>query len=1049
VILPAGKFILQVIAAMAAGLAVLLAVTAWLLSSGPVSLGFLTPYLKEALTLGRTGVRVELEDTILAWAGWDRTLDIRAIGVRLLNEEGGLIAGVPEVSLGLSGTALLDGRLVPTTLDLLRPKIRLLRTREGQIDLGLGTKVGSATDAAAGAMLQTLLQPSPADRRDGFLSLVRILDADLIVVDKASRTTWRAPWADLTMLRTDAGIDAELTADLEIGGGATRIVVKGLYELKGGSTALEVLLADFEPARLATHVDELAELGALTAPISGTITTVLNADGGLAPVDFDLTGGPGSVALPEFFSGTLVFTQMSARGSVVDDFSAVRFDEVFFDAGGPSGVARGLATIDGANGQLAFGGRLEGEFRDLRIDDLGEYWPPKLAPAAREWVTTNIRDGVVGNGKIVMQVSPEEYLKGELSEEALELNIEFDGLTARYLDDLPELVEARGTARMTVSTLDIALASGQISELEITEGNVRIDGLDSDTASADISFVASGPISDGLTALNNPPFEFANLMALDPDDTSGQLAARARFAFPLKDEIEMEEIRFAAAANLRDFGMKSGMEGYALDGGSMVVRIDANGMDVDGSVNVAGVPANVKWRKDFHGEHAATTSLSIAMLLDEASRGALGMPELPWLSGAVPVTAELLADGWHISRGSVTAELTGAVLSIPELIWSKAQSVAGQAKFNFALPAKPDDPAEQTNQGIISNFSYAGGGLEAQGQVEVGPDFEFRRLELSRLKLGESDVTVSLRPLVPSGYFVALNGARFDMRPYISQFVGGDAESDLPRLKLEARLGQMILGDGHVLNQMRGRAVYNGSGWEEMRAVGALKQGAPVDISVKSGAEKSEIIVVSKNGGAFARDLGIFENAIGGQLSITATIDEASDGRPVSGQVIFKKFKVVDAPTLTRILTVGSLADVADLLAGTGISFDEFEAPFVMQNGMIKTEGARGAGSSIGINFDGVVDRNREQISLAGTLVPANILNTVPGKIPILGDIFVGGKGQGLFGVTFQVTGPVSEPKVTVNPLSALAPGILRTIFFGRRQPDDDDEGVIDRESAN
>ena len=128
-ILPAGKFILQVIAAMAAGLAVLLAVTAWLLSSGPVSLGFLTPYLKEALTLGRTGVRVELEDTILAWAGWDRTLDIRAIGVRLLNEEGGLIAGVPEVSLGLSGTALLEGRLGPTTLDLLRPKIRLLRTK--------------------------------------------------------------------------------------------------------------------------------------------------------------------------------------------------------------------------------------------------------------------------------------------------------------------------------------------------------------------------------------------------------------------------------------------------------------------------------------------------------------------------------------------------------------------------------------------------------------------------------------------------------------------------------------------------------------------------------------------------------------------------------------------------------------------------------------------------------------------------------------------------------------------------------------------------------
>ncbi len=1048
-ILPAGKFILQVIAAMAAGLAVLLAVTAWLLSSGPVSLGFLTPYLKEALTLGRAGVRVELDDTILAWAGWDRTLDIRAIGVRLLNEEGGLIAGVPEVSLGLSGTALLDGRVVPTTLDLLRPKIRLLRTREGQIDLGLGTKIGSSAGDAAGAMVEALLHPSPADRRDGFLSLVRILDADLIVVDKASRTTWRAPWADLTMLRTDAGIDAELTTDLEIGGGATRIVVKGLYDLNADSTALEVVLADFEPARLAAHVDDLADFGVLTAPVSGTLTTVLSGDGAFAPVDFDLTSGPGAVALPEYFPGPLVFTQMALRGSVVDNFTAVRIDELFFDGGGPSGVVRGLATLDRSGSQLAIGGNLEGEFRDLRIDDLGEYWPPNLAPAARAWVTNNIRDGVVGVGKVAMKVDSEKYLKGELSDDALELDFEFDGLTAHYLENLPELRDARGTARMTVDALDIALSAGRISELEISEGNVRIDGLNGDAPSADISFVASGPISDSLSVLNHPPFGFADLMSLDPGGLGGQLAARARFAFPLKNDIATEEIRFAAAANLRDFAMTSGIEGYALDGGSVVARVDANGMDVDGSVNIAGVPANIKWRKDFHGEHAGTTSLSLALILDAPARQALGVPELPWLSGAVPLTAELVADGWRISRGSVTTDMTGATLSIPELIWSKAAGVASQANFNFALPANGDDPATPANQGIIANFSYAGGGLEAQGQVEAGPDMAFRRLELSRLKLGESEVSMSLRPLLPSGYFVALEGSRFDMRPYISQFVGGESESDLPPLKLEARLGQMILGDGHVLNQMQGKAIYNGAGWEEMRAAGSLKMGAPVELSIKSGADKSEVIVVSDNGGAFARDLGIFENAIGGRLSITATIDEATEGRPVRGRVLFKNFKVVDAPTLTRILTVGSLVGVADLLAGEGISFAQFEAPFAMQSGQIRTKGARGVGSSLGITLDGVVDRNREEIAMAGTLVPAYTFNSVLGKIPILGDIIVGGKGQGLFGLTFQVTGAISKPKVTVNPLSALAPGPLRTLFFGPQSPNDTEVGATDREAAN
>jgi hypothetical protein len=50
--------------------------------------------------------------------------------------------------------------------------------------------------------------------------------------------------------------------------------------------------------------------------------------------------------------------------------------------------------------------------------------------------------------------------------------------------------------------------------------------------------------------------------------------------------------------------------------------------------------------------------------------------------------------------------------------------------------------------------------------------------------------------------------------------------------------------------------------------------------------------------------------------------------------------------------------------------------------------------------------------------------------VPLLGPILLGGEGEGIFGANFKIAGPVSDPKITVNPLSALAPGILRKLFL-------------------
>jgi hypothetical protein len=59
-------------------------------------------------------------------------------------------------------------------------------------------------------------------------------------------------------------------------------------------------------------------------------------------------------------------------------------------------------------------------------------------------------------------------------------------------------------------------------------------------------------------------------------------------------------------------------------------------------------------------------------------------------------------------------------------------------------------------------------------------------------------------------------------------------------------------------------------------------------------------------------------------------------------------------------------------------------------------------------------------------------LNNMFGQIPIVGLFLGGGSNEGLIGVTYEVVGTPGQPVLRVNPISAMAPGVLRKIFeFG------------------
>ena len=88
-------------------------------------------------------------------------------------------------------------------------------------------------------------------------------------------------------------------------------------------------------------------------------------------------------------------------------------------------------------------------------------------------------------------------------------------------------------------------------------------------------------------------------------------------------------------------------------------------------------------------------------------------------------------------------------------------------------------------------------------------------------------------------------------------------------------------------------------------------------------------------------------------------------------------------------------------------------------------------GPTVGATLDGHIDYAQDELRLRGTFVPLYGLNNMFGKIPLVGLFLGGGSNEGLVGINYEASGTPESPRISINPISAVAPGLLRKMIPG------------------
>jgi len=1023
----------QVLGAFAVGLLIAVPLLVWRLSSGPIALDFMTPYIEAALSDRDGSIRVQLEGTELGLGENRHLLEFRALGVQIFTSGETPIATVPQLALTINGRALLRGELAPNSIRLYGLKVRLVCEADGSIACGLGDKSDpEQAGTVVGRLIDALVGVPDAAKPGRQLQRAAIVHADLVVDDRARGIVWHSPDAEVQGIRTQGGIEVQASLPLDLGGQLGMVAVKVGYRRDGDLLDGEVRLGGIRPAQLASLGGLLAPLAALDLPLAGTISGHGSVTGGIADLAFDLSAGAGIITLPAPIDAAHPVAGAVLRGRVSDSFHHVDLSQLSVDLGGP--VLSLAAAVNGLGGRDATV-KLDAAVREVPFDTLPNLWPQALAPNPRAWVTGNMSKGSVREGHVSLSGRIPGGKIDDFVVDSVSGELKAEGVTVDYLRPMPAVKNVSGSATFDAKQFRITLKSGEVFGLSAKEGVVVLGGLDAPLQTADIDVTIEGPAADGLRLIDSPPLHYAEALGIKPATVGGGATSRLRLKFPLLNDLRLDDIGIGAHVALKDVRVPNVLMGLDLTGANLTMDIDAKGLDASGPAVLGTVPATLQWRENFSLRNAAFRSryLVKAARVDEAQRRLFGLDGppfvAPWIEGPVGavVTATLFGGG----KTDIDArlDLSPAQMSLPGLGWRKEVRTTGGATALIKL--------DKDRLAAIPSFSVVAGDLQTTGSVAFSPEGKVRRVEFQRLAYGRTDIDGSIGFRPGGGMDVFAKGASFDARSFLSSSeeappAKSAKKDDLPPMSISFAVARLWLSQQGKLTNATAALARDGKDWNTISLKGTVGEGGKFfSAQVQRDTPRRRAVkVASDDAGGVMRAFDFYDDLVGGKLDITGAIEDDKAEQPVVGTARITDYSVVHAPALARLLTVAMLTGVVDVLQGEGVAFSTLDVPFTLTDGLLKVTDARAFGPALGLTAQGQIDLDHSRLALEGTVVPAYLVNSVLGNIPVLGWLVTGGeKGGGLVAFNFSMKGSTEDPAITVNPLSALTPGFLRHLF--------------------
>ena len=292
-----------------------------------------------------------------------------------------------------------------------------------------------------------------------------------------------------------------------------------------------------------------------------------------------------------------------------------------------------------------------------------------------------------------------------------------------------------------------------------------------------------------------------------------------------------------------------------------------------------------------------------------------------------------------------------------------------------------------------------------RGSAEVAADGAIQSARITQARLSPGDSIQAEVVNTATGVKATVRGTTLDARPIIkavadegapSQAGGKDFDLDMKIASVSGANRQSI--SGLELNLSR-------RGGDDRLAYlkGRLGQG-----TLAAGRGPDGLLrLTSSDAGALAKFADLYTRMEGGNLDLVLR----TGGGTSSGEATVTDFALRDEPAFRRLIAAAPSPDSGRPVDPQLARFEKATIAFAHTPGALDIKDAVIYNPYMGLTTEGTVDFARNAIDVSGTFVPAYAVNTLLGKIPLVGVLLGRRQERGPVRHHLPGSGPVERPQ--------------------------------------